>query len=122
MARIRFARVWEKDGETMRLKPGMADGLRRLADSDQTLDMANPSFDLLHAALLVTDAVPNLRLVMDHMPSLDPTPQTQAQYDRLIAELAQRPNFFLKLSQVIHKDEAGNNDVHLAAHRAGWIA
>lgn len=115
---IRFAQVWVKEDGRIRLKPGMADGIRRLADTDQTLDMANPSFDLLEAALLVMDAVPELRLVMDHMPSLDPTPQTQASYDRLIGELAQRPNFFLKLSQVIHKDAAGNRDVRLAAHRA----
>ncbi len=115
---IRFAQVWVKDGDRMSLKPGMVDGLKRLAGLDQTLDMANPSFDLLQAALLVTDAVPELRLVMDHMPSLDPTPETQPLYDRLITELAQRPNFFLKLSQVIHKDAVGNKDVRLAAHRA----
>jgi predicted TIM-barrel fold metal-dependent hydrolase len=115
---IRFARVWVKEGDRVILKPGMAEGLKRLADADQTLDMANPSFDLLEAALRVMDAVPDLRLVIDHMPSLDPAPETQALYDRLIGELAQRPNFFLKLSQVIHKDAAGNNDVRLSAHRA----
>jgi L-fuconolactonase len=110
--------VWTMEGGRMVFKPGMVDGLKLLADADQVLDMANPSFDLLHAALMVTDAVPNLRLVMDHMPSLDPTPETQGDYDRLLAELAQRPNFFMKLSQVIHKDANGANDVHLAAHRA----
>ncbi len=41
------------------------------------------------------------------MPSLDPTPETQALYDSLIRDLAQHPNFFLKLSQVIHKDDKG---------------
>jgi predicted TIM-barrel fold metal-dependent hydrolase len=115
---IRYARVWTMDGGKMAFKPGMVEGLKRLADADQVLDMANPSFDLLRAALMVTDAVPGLRVVMDHMPSLDPTPATQALYDRLLSELAQRPNFFVKLSQVIHKDAAGRIDVHLAAHRA----
>ena len=115
---IRYARVWTMDGDKMVFKQGMVDGLKRLADADQVLDMANPSFDLLRAALMVCDAVPNLRLVMDHMPSLDPTPANQALYDELTGELAQRPNFFMKLSQVIHKDADGNNDVHLAAHNA----
>jgi predicted TIM-barrel fold metal-dependent hydrolase len=115
---IRYARVWVKDGGRMAFKPGMVDGLKRLADADQVLDMANPSFDLLRAALMVTDAVPGLRLVMDHMPSLDPTPATQGLYDELLGELAQRPNFFVKLSQIIQKDAAGHNDIHLAAHRA----
>jgi len=86
------------------LKPGMAEGLKLFAQTGQTLDMANPSFDLLRGALLAMDAAPDLRVVMDHMPSLDPTPETESLYNSLIAELAQRPNFFVKLSQVRHKD------------------
>jgi len=104
---IRYARVWQMEGGKQVLKPGMADGLKLLAQAGQTLDMANPSFDLLRGALLAMEAVPDLRVVMDHMPSLDPTPETQALYNSLLAELAQHPNFFVKLSQVIHKDEKG---------------
>jgi predicted TIM-barrel fold metal-dependent hydrolase len=104
---IRYARVWQMEGGKQVLKPGMADGLKRLAQTGQTLDMANPSFDLLRGALLAMDAAPDLRVVMDHMPSLDPTPETQSLYDSLIGELAQHPNFFLKLSQVIHKNDNG---------------
>ena len=105
---IRYARVWQMDNGRQVLKPGMAEGLKLLAQADQTLDMANPSFDLLRGALLAMDAVPELHLVMDHMPSLDPTPQTQQLYDSLIAELAQRPNFAVKLSQVRHRSEKGD--------------
>lgn len=107
---IRYARVWQMEGNRQVLKPGMAEGLRLLAQTGQTLDMANPSFDLLRGALLAMDAAPELRVVMDHMPSLDPTPETDGLYNSLIAELAQRPNFFIKLSQVRHKD-AGLNTV-----------
>jgi predicted TIM-barrel fold metal-dependent hydrolase len=102
---IRYARVWNMENGKQVLKSGMADGLKLLAQTGQTLDMANPSFDLLRGALLAMDAAPDLRVVMDHMPSLDPTPDTQALYNSLIGELAQRPNFFIKLSQVIHKDK-----------------
>jgi len=112
---IRYARVWMMDGDKQVLKPGMADGLKRLADAGQTLDMANPSFELLRGALLAMDAAPSLRVVMDHMPSLDPTPQTQALYDSLVAELAARQNFFIKLSQVVHKDK---NNVTITAPTA----
>jgi L-fuconolactonase len=104
---IRYARVWTMDGDKQVLKPGMAEGLRLLAQAGQTLDMANPSFDLLRGALLAMDAAPGLRVVMDHMPSLDPTAETQALYDSLTSELAARPNFFIKLSQVMHKDNNG---------------
>jgi predicted TIM-barrel fold metal-dependent hydrolase len=101
---IRYARVWQMENGKQVLKPGMAEGLKLFAQTGQTLDMANPSFDLLRGALLAMDAAPDLRVVMDHMPSLDPTPETEGLYNSLIAELAQRPNFFVKLSQVRHKD------------------
>ena len=84
---IRYSAVWTVESGKQVLKPGIVDGLKLLAKGDMVLDMANPSFDLLRAALLVTEAVPELRVVMDHMPSLDPTPDTQAQYDQLIGEL-----------------------------------
>lgn len=104
---IRYGKVWQYENAKQVLKPGMAEGLTQLAKTGQSLDMANPSFDLLRGALLALNAVPDLRVVIDHMPSLDPTPQTQALYDSLIAELAAHPNVFIKLSQVIHKNEDG---------------
>ena len=105
---IRYARVWQMENGRQVLKPGMTEGLKLLAQAGQTLDMANPSFDLLRGALLAMDAAPDLHVVMDHMPSLDPARETQQLYDGLIAELAQRPNFAVKLSQVRHKDEKGD--------------
>jgi L-fuconolactonase len=105
---IRYARVWQMENGRQVLKPGMAEGLRLLAQAGQTLDMANPSFDLLRAALLTMDAAPDLHVVMDHMPSLAPAPETQSLYESLIEELAKRPNFAVKLSQVMHKNEKGD--------------
>jgi len=112
---IRYARVWQMENGKQVLKPGMADGLKLLAQAGQTLDMANPSFDLLRGALLAMDAAPDLHVVMDHMPSLDPRPEQKALYDSMIRELAQRPNFAIKLSQVRHKDE---NNVTVTAPQA----
>ena len=103
---IRYARVWQMDNGKQVLKPGMTEGLKLLAQAGQTLDMANPSFDLLRGALLAMDAAPDLHVVMDHMPSLDP--ETQPLYDSLIAELGSRPNFAIKLSQVMHKNDKGD--------------
>jgi L-fuconolactonase len=115
---IRYSSVWNVESGKQVLKPGMVAGLKLLAQGDMVLDMANPSFDLLRAALLVTEAVPELRLVMDHMPSLDPAPDTQALYDQLVGELARRPNVSIKLSQVFHKGHDAALAPGLAAHRA----
>lgn len=114
---IRHARVWNVENGRQVLKPGMADGLKRLADMGQTLDMANPSYDLLRGALLAMEAVPNLRVVMDHMPSLDPGPGTGKEYDTLVRDLAAHPGFFIKLSQVIHQGSPMALDPSLTAHR-----
>lgn len=114
---IRYARVWTMENGKQVLKPGMGDGLRRLAAMGQTLDMANPSFDLLRGALLAMEAAPELRVVMDHMPSLDPTAQTRGEYDGLVRDLAAHPNFRIKLSQVIHQGSPAALDPSLAAHR-----
>jgi predicted TIM-barrel fold metal-dependent hydrolase len=114
---IRYGRVWTMDQGKAVLKPGIVDGLKLLAQADLSLDMANPSIDLMRGALLVTDAVPDLRVIMDHIPQFDPTPETQTAYDSLIAELAARPNFFVKLSQVIHPDLQGHIATDLADYR-----
>jgi hypothetical protein len=58
------------------------------------------SFDLLRRALLAMDAAPDPLLVMDHMPSLDPAPESRQLYE--------------SLTQVIHKDEKG--DIITAPH------
>jgi L-fuconolactonase len=115
---IRYARVTNTEGGKQVLKPGIVDGLKLLAQANQVLDMANPSINLLRSALLVSDAVPDLRVVMDHMPQLDPTPDDQADYDELIKELSQRPNFYVKLSQVIHRNNEGVLASDLASYRA----
>lgn len=115
---IRYGRVWVMDQGKAVLKPGIVDGLKQLAQADLSLDMANPSIDLMRGALLVADAVPNLRVVMDHMPQFDPAPEAQPHYDQLITDLAAHPNFFIKLSQVIHPDRQGVISPDLASYSA----
>ena len=114
---IRYARFWEMSGNKAVLKAGMLDGLKLLAQMDLSLDMANPNIGLMRGALAAADAVPNLRVVMDHMPQFDPTPETQADYDQLITDLAAHPNFYVKLSQVIHPNLQGTIEQDLAAYR-----
>jgi predicted TIM-barrel fold metal-dependent hydrolase len=51
---------------------------------------------------MLADAVPTLRLIMDHLPSFDPTPENRATYEALVKDMAARPNIFVKLSGVYH--------------------
>jgi predicted TIM-barrel fold metal-dependent hydrolase len=59
--------------------------------------------NLLNAVVRLTDRVPDLRVVIDHLPSLDPTPAEQTEYDAALRELQRRPKVYVKLSAVIHR-------------------
>lgn len=102
---IRFSRFYTGKGADVALDPDMTARLRLLAEADLTLDNANPTMDLLKANLLISQAIPELRVVVDHLPSFDPTPEVTPAYEDLIKRLADRPNIFVKLTEVYHPRE-----------------
>ena len=51
----------------------------------------------------ITDQVPDVRVVLDHLPGLIPAANEQATYDQLLAELGNRPKIFCKLSSVVRR-------------------
>ena len=61
--------------------PKFIDGLKRVADADQVMDSANPDIDLMQTMVKINDKIPSLRIMLDHLPSFDPTPAQQASYD-----------------------------------------
>jgi L-fuconolactonase len=99
---IRFSRFFDSDGGKVALKPDHVANLKLLAQTDLALDTANPSMELMQANVLLADAIPGLRIIMDHLPSFDPTPQGHRAYQAVVKEMADRPNIFVKLSEVYH--------------------
>jgi predicted TIM-barrel fold metal-dependent hydrolase len=66
----------------------------------------------------ISDQVPTLRIVIDHLPSLDPTPAEQADYDAVLKEIGSRPQIYTKLSEIVHPTRPGGAlTPGLAAHR-----
>ena len=102
---IRFSRFYTGKGADVALDPDITARLRLLAEADLTLDNANPTMDLLKANLLISQAIPELRVVVDHLPSFDPTSEVTPAYEDLIKRLADRPNIFVKLTEVYHPRE-----------------
>jgi L-fuconolactonase len=100
---IRYGNLWGRDLTKQAGNPAFIEGLKLLAQADLVLDTANPRVDLLQGIVRVTDKVPDLRVVIDHLPSLDPTPENQQAYDDVLRELQQRARVFVKLSAVIHR-------------------
>jgi L-fuconolactonase len=114
---IRYGNLWGYDIVARSTDPAFIDGLKRLAGADLVLDTANPKISLLSAIVRVNDAVPELRIVIDHLPHLDPTTEERPEYDRLLREIHGRPSIAVKISEVLHPVN-GVVSRNLADHRA----
>jgi predicted TIM-barrel fold metal-dependent hydrolase len=99
---IRSSRFYNMDGSKVTLKQDQVANLKLLAQADLALDTANPSMGLMQANVMLADAIPTLRIVMDHLPSFDPTPDGQKAYEDVVKAMADRPNIVAKLSEVYH--------------------
>ena len=99
---IRYSHFYTTESGTVALKPEHVANLKLLAQADLVLDTANPSMDLMRANVLLADAIPDLRIIMDHLPSFDPTPAGERAYRAVVQAMAERPNMFVKLTEVYH--------------------
>jgi L-fuconolactonase len=88
-------------------KPGFVADLKALADADLVLDTANPTVALLADVVRVSDRVPNLRVVVDHLPQMVPPTEgaARASYDASMKAFRERPNIYVKVSEVLRRVE-----------------
>lgn len=116
---IRYGNNWGYNIVAQADNPVFIAGLKLLAQHDLVLDTANPRIDLLQAIIKISDKVPDLRIVIDHLPSFDPTPANQADYDAVLKEIAPRTQIFTKLSEIVHPVMGATTPIvrGLAAHR-----
>lgn len=103
---IRCGNLWGRNLAEDVLKPDFIADLKVLAEAGLVLDTANQDPALIAATVRLTDKVPNLRVVIDHLPHMDipeePAARKKVQAD--LRELAQRPQVFLKVSEVLRRD------------------
>ncbi len=111
---IRCGNIWGRDVSKQVPDPRFIDGLKRVADAGLVMDTANPTVELMQAMLKISDKVPNLRIVLDHLPSFDPSPAQQKSYEAVLKEIHGRPLIAAKLSEIDHKGNPGRG---LAAHK-----
>jgi len=99
---IRYGNLWGYDLTAQIDNPVFIDGLKLMVQHDLVLETANQTIGLLQAAVRVSDKVPELRIVLDHLPALDPAPENQADYDAVLKEISRRRNIWAKLSEIVH--------------------
>src|SRR5205085_11793 len=100
---IRYGNLWGYNLVTRVSNPAFIEGLKLMADADLALDTANPRPDLIEAVIRVSDRVPGLRIIIDHLPAmlsrLDATVTAAIQGN--MRELAKRPQIYIKVSEVL---------------------
>ena len=110
---IRYGNNWGYNLVGQVSNPVFIEGLKLMQQADLTLDTANPRPDLLTAVLQVTDKVPGLRIVVDHLPSMSALldANQKGAVEVTLRELAKRKQVYVKLSEVLRLvDGKGSTD------------
>ncbi len=99
---IRYGNLWNRDLTVDLDKPGFLDGLKALAQSGLVFESANPDPSLIRAILRVTERVPDLRVVIDHLPHATVPSEDAArrEYESNLRRLAESQHVFVKLSEI----------------------
>jgi L-fuconolactonase len=102
---IRCGNLW---GRNLGRQLGNSDfvhGLKELAAAGLEMDTANPSPELIAAVVRLTDLVPNLRVVIDHLPQMqEPSdPKVKKEVTANLQELGKRPQVYVKVSEVLRR-------------------
>ena len=93
---IRYGHLWGRDLGARLSAPAFVADLKILADAGLVLDTANPTPALIRDVLRLTDRVPTLRIIIDHLPHLQPLPSDAN-------ELSKRPQIYVKVSEVLQR-------------------
>jgi predicted TIM-barrel fold metal-dependent hydrolase len=103
---IRYGNLWGYDLVSQLSNPTFVNGLKMLQQADLTLDTANQNMSLLQAAVQVTNMVPGLRIVVDHLPAFIKTLNSagMATVDPILKQLAQSPTVWVKVSELLSVD------------------
>jgi L-fuconolactonase len=102
---IRYGNLWGRNLGVELSKPAFVSDLKALAAAGLVLDTANPNPELVAEVVRCTDLVPNLRVVIDHLPQLNPPTEAVAlkAYQANLHEIGKRPQVYVKLSGVLRR-------------------
>ncbi|GGG71103.1 amidohydrolase family protein [Edaphobacter dinghuensis] len=99
---IRYGNLWKRDLGLDSKNPGFISGLKLVSEYGLELDSANPDNNLIRAIVEVSDQVPELRIVIDHLPAapIPPPGAARNEYWSHLRHCASNPNIFIKLSEI----------------------
>ncbi len=99
---IRYGNLWHRDLGQHIDNRLFTDNLNRLTQHHLVLETANPNPQLLTDLLRLTQKLPDLRAIIDHLPQAIPPadPSAGAVYLSTIKQLSENPNIFVKGSEI----------------------
>lgn len=99
---IRCGNLWNRDLSVDSKNPEFVADLRRLASAGLEMDSANPDPKLIAAILRIAQEIPELRIVIDHLPhaTLPDNAVEVREYRANLKALGGNPRVFVKLSEI----------------------
>lgn len=99
---IRYGNLWDRDLSVDMKKPGFLHDLRTMASAELSLDSANPDPKLIKALLDLSLQIPELRIIIDHLPNavVPDDGAARADYHSHLKSLSQNKKIFIKLSEI----------------------
>jgi L-fuconolactonase len=102
---LRYGNLWNRDLGRALENPLFIDNLKRLPRENLVLDTANPTIPLLSDVIKLSDLIPDLTIIIDHLPALErPTHRVHGkEYDKYLKQLSGNPHIYVKVSAVLHR-------------------
>ena len=102
---IRYGNLWDRDLGAELAKTEFISDLKALAGAGLVLDTANPTPALIADVVRLTDRVPDLRVIVDHLPQMDLPADAAARKacQANLRELGKRPQIYVKISEVLRR-------------------
>lgn len=102
---IRYGNLWGRSLGAQLSNPDFIANLKRLSAAGLLLESANPNPVLIAELLKLSDRVPELRIVIDHLPQAVPPaePAARKAYEQDLRALGRRNHVFVKGSEVLRQ-------------------
>jgi L-fuconolactonase len=102
---IRYGNLWGRNFEAEIKRPQFVADLKLVSRAGLSLDTANPTPSLIEGIVRLTDSVPDLRVIIDHLPQMRVPADAAVSraYRDHLREIGKRPQIFVKLSEVFRR-------------------
>ena len=102
---IRYGNLWSRDFTAQVRREDFISHVKLLSRAELSLDTANPTPALIADVIRLTDEVPGLRVIIDHLPQLRVPADAAARrvYQSHLLEIGKRPQIYVKISEVLRR-------------------